>query len=259
MSVKEIRDQLIEKLGYSTEDASKIKKKDGLKLLNNTQNIEEILETAVETPKNNDKNTEIPERTSAEWTDYVLSLFKESELENKNPKTDALRRVAETLYDRFNIRTKVIDSPRNDNAYRASVLVSLEFQGGWVIDGCADVYSGNTDSTYAVHALATAETRAEGRALRKALLLTKVLAAEETYNAPTDEATGDNGRITQSMLTPLYIMCQRVGIDFDKLLKQQKIDVNDHKELTLEKGRELANLINQFQRKPETCPPEIKL
>lgn len=194
--------------------------------------------------------------TDPEWTDFVMSQFKDNELENKNPKTDALRRVAEKLLGIFDIDTHVIQVPQLDGG--ATVVVTLQFHNPRrSVSGAADVSSINTAKEFAVHAVATAETRAEGRALRKALRLTKVLAAEELHNADTDEPNGLDGRAPASMLNSLRLMCNKQKIDLDRLAKV-KLNVDSINDLTLTQGRQLSTQLFDYGRKPEEIPDEVK-
>jgi hypothetical protein len=121
------------------------------------------------------------------WTEYVLGHMTEDEMVGKSPTTDGLRRVCERIYgDILSHETIVIDAPQVENERRATVKVTLEIQletGHTIrVDGAADVYWGNTEKPFRNHPVATAETRAEGRALRRAMRLSKLLVAEE--NSP---------------------------------------------------------------------------
>lgn len=201
---------------------------------------------------------ERPSFTDPKWTDYVLTLFDKSELENGNPKADGLRRVAEYILGPFNTITNVEQVPTVDNAGRATVVVTVSFMDGRTVSGAADVFSGNTDKKFAVHPVATAETRAEGRALRKALRLTKVLTAEELQNADADEPNGEDNRIVTGMLNSLIVMCDRLGVDLLKLALWMKFEVNSTDELTKRQGLDISNKLAKFQRKEEEIPNEVR-
>ena len=141
---------------------------------------------ALETPQNVDTSikdkivTEGPNPTDVEWNDYVLSLFDEKELYDGRPLCAGLRRVAELLLGRMVISrpTQVFPPTEGDSIGRATVIWEVVFEDGSVFSDVADCWEGNTDDTFCVFNTATAATRAEGRALRKALRL-KTVAAEE--------------------------------------------------------------------------------
>ena len=136
---------------------------------------------AIEEPE----ESETPSMLSSEWNDYVMSHFDESELINGNPICAGLRRVAELLLGSIleSGPHEVYPATDPNGPGRATVIYRVVFD--WMNSGqikvfseVADVWHGNTDDLFCAHPVATASTRAEGRALRKALKLRK-LAAEE--------------------------------------------------------------------------------
>ena len=140
----------------------------------------------LETPHNVDTKvkdrivTEGPNPTSPDWNDYVLSLFDESELYDGRPLCAGLRRVAELVMGRIvsSRPTQVFAPQSGDEIGRATVIWEIVFEDGSLFSDVADCWEGNTDDAFCVFNTATAATRAEGRALRKALRL-KTVAAEE--------------------------------------------------------------------------------
>lgn len=135
----------------------------------------------------------IPSYLSPEWHDYVMTFFSQNELMDGNPTTAGLRRVAELLLGEI-VSSKPIETfPVKENGPgRATVVYEVQFDWklvpGDVSAGStgkirtyadvADVWHGNTDGLFCGYAPATASTRAEGRALRKALKLRGVAAEE---------------------------------------------------------------------------------
>ena len=147
----------------------------------------------------------VPTIHDIEWTDYVLEQLTDDEKIMGNPTTDGLRRIFEKVMDCEIIEatTKVDQTPSRDNEMRATVTFSLKFQlnkedestvGIYktkLVTGAADVYWGNCDKIFRNHPVAVAETRAEGRALRRALRLRKVVAAEEIASEIEDHPDMD--------------------------------------------------------------------
>jgi hypothetical protein len=136
--------------------------------------------TAIENIETNIKP--IPRITDLEWTDYVLGLLSEDEKISGNPTTDGLRRIFEIALNCKVIAstTSIAQSPDPNNEKRATVVHSLTYVlnnlaadkpelNTVTVDGAADVYWGNCDKVYRNHPVAVAETRAEGRALRRAI------------------------------------------------------------------------------------------
>lgn len=223
-----------------------------------SETIENITtEIVTETPV----EIKIPIPSDPEWTDYVLSLLvQDKEMDNGNPRTDGLRRIASKIFGEFSIITKVVDAPNINNSYRASVIVTLMLKNGIQYDGAADVFSGNTDRKFAAHALATAETRAEGRALRKALKLTKVLSAEEMQGADIDEPTGleATSAMPTTMLASLEVVANKIGVDLLRTAQLNDISVASTKELTQDHGKKLMTILGQYNRKEKEIPDEIR-
>ena len=129
------------------------------------------------------------DKSSPDWHDYVMQQFQENELFQGYPKTDGLRRIVELLLGKIiRSESKVLQSPKlnNDKGYtyiNEIVVVEhrVEIQTEThiiIVQDVADVWQGNTDSAFLKFPTAVAATRAEGRALRKALNL-KTIAAEE--------------------------------------------------------------------------------
>jgi hypothetical protein len=132
-----------------------------------------------------------PAYNSVEWDAYVMSLFDSSELSDGFPKTVGLRRVAELLLGDIISSKPVQVFPTDGNGPgRATVVYEVSFL--WKLErtedkqqirtyaDVADVWMGNSDSLFLGFAVASASTRAEGRALKKALKLKKCSAEELT-------------------------------------------------------------------------------
>jgi hypothetical protein len=271
MTVKKLREKLQEN-GYSEEELKDLGKQDLEKLLDALSTVEETLSQAEEVTgelvdlpvSETQENTtsaepQMPRKSDPEWTDFVLTQFIDREKDQDgNPKVDGLRRVAEKLLGEFSIDTEVVQAPSFDRG--ATVVVKLEFLNRYgaprIVCGAADVSTANTQREYAIHSVATAETRAEGRALRKALGLTKVLAAEELLNADADEPNGTE-RISTGMVTSLKVMCQKVNVDLEALA-QKLYNVQEVGDLTSSQGRKVANKLYEFNSGKEDIPDDVK-
>lgn len=260
--INELREQLVE-LGKSQDEVDKMGKKELNELLLQlaADNAKDILDTAVSNQQASSQSNgqEKPEIGSQKWTDYIISLCDKGELENGMPKVDALRRVAYGEFGLFSIETDVIQVPMPENNYRSTVVVKLLLPNGRTIFGAADVFSGNTEKKFANHSVATAETRAEGRALRRALGLTKILSAEELKDADADENDGTNGKIVSSMLQGLRIMCNRLNVDLEGIVKVMSYNVQSLEDLTRQQGIEISNKLTSYQTGKEQIPEQVKI
>jgi hypothetical protein len=187
-----------------------------------------------------EKDVVIPTIHDIEWTDYVLSFLEEEEKIMGNPTTDGLRRIFEKVMDCeiTHCDTTVVQSPSRDNEMRATVTHTLTyilnrehtegsktaFLNSRSVTGAADVYWGNCDKVFRNHPVAVAETRAEGRALRRALRLRKVVAAEEMVSEIEDHPDMDTvNNITNNQINFMDVLAKRLDIDMTKLL--QKLDI----------------------------------
>lgn len=173
-----------------------------------------------------------------EWTDHVLGLLSDDEKIMGNPTTDGLRRIFETALNCTVIRAEstVVQAPSMENERRATVIHSLTYilnnatETGVdytrTASGAADVYWGNCDKIYRNHPVAVAETRAEGRALRRALKLRKVVAAEElSKDLDTDHLDEANiGKINSTQINFFDVFGKRLNINIPKLLEQLAIE-----------------------------------
>jgi hypothetical protein len=151
---------------------------------------------AVDDSLNNSLNDKVCRPSDPEWTDYVLSALTDDEkIKDKNnpgkeyPTTDGLRRLVEKFVGTIvTSRTQIHQMPSPDNERRATVTVEVEIiprdrytltrTSLLTFEGAADVYSGNSVIPFCNHPVATAETKSEGRAYKKALKI-KVSTYEE--------------------------------------------------------------------------------
>lgn len=203
-----------------------------------------------------------PHMYDPEWTDWVLSKLEPYEKEGGNPKVDGLRRIANKILGPFSISSRIEQTPDNSNGQRATVSVILTFD---VSDykvksysGSADVSPINTNKSFAIYPVATAETRAEGRALKRALCLTKVVSAEEVYDKNLEELSDSNAKASSTMISSLKSMCDKQNIDPFKLAFFNEIDIESLDDLTRQQVQFLANKISKYQRQEEEIPEGIR-
>jgi len=171
---------------------------------------------------------EKPSFNSPEWNDYVLSLFTNEELVDGNPTVDGLRRLTELVLGKIvSTRVDIIQSPTMSNGYccvlkyKIKIITEDEEKNILSYEAAADCSASNCDARFAVFATAVAETRAEGRVLRKALRLRKVIAAEEAAAVPHEDSLSD-GKITPTQIKFIEVLCQRNDINIVKYLSAAK-------------------------------------
>lgn len=171
------------------------------------------------------------------WTDYVLDLLSDDEKIAGNPTTDGLRRIFEVALncDVIEAITEIVQAPTPENEKRATathtiryVLKSDSSADSEVkyraVTGAADVYWGNCDKIYRNHPTAVAETRAEGRALRRALKLRKVVAAEEIAKDIEDHPDENSvSKISVNQINFIDVIAQRLNVNVANLIKSLAI------------------------------------
>jgi len=195
------------------------------------------------------------------WHEFVMSQFTKEEIYNGNPTVDGLRRLVEVLIAPIrNMTTVVRQVPDLSNEKRATVIVNIELENNSRFSGAADSYYGNTPQIVRNCPTAMAETRAEGRALKRALRLRKVNAAEEMGEGIEDPllTNVEDGNITQQQLQFLDMMCNKSRLDINicELIKHMGFD-KDVKELTHSDALQVNLQLSKYQNQAEEIPKEI--
>ena len=217
------------------------------------------------------EKTKKPIINDLEWSDYVLGLLSDDEKIDGNPTTDGLRRIFEIALDCTVIQSTsdVVQSPDPSNEKRATVVHSISYvlnseDSGTTdlnrcrtISGAADVYWGNCDKVYRNHPVAVAETRAEGRALRRALKLRKVVAAEEIAANVEDDISADSvGKISNNQINFIDSMAKRLNIDIIKLLNEMSFDKNI-KNLSHDSAVTIIRQLSKYQQNVDNIPTNL--
>lgn len=206
-----------------------------------------------------------PKMSDPEWHDYVIRQFTDSELDNNGcPYIHGLRRVARQLLGPIikSLPTEVYPPKMLDSGimgpatcvYQITFLWSVEDDttdnGSYEVTygGTADVHHLNTDPEYARHGTATAETKAEARALRKALGLGKVIAADERTIVPFDNF--NNGKILPEQITWLDMQGRRHDLDIMTIINSNKDgkSFNDIREVEYDRALKITEFITETAR-----------
>jgi hypothetical protein len=217
-----------------------------------------------ETMEELNSNNPAPKISDLNWTDYVLSLLSDDEKIAGNPTTDGLRRIFEIALNcrLISSTSNVAQSPDPNNEKRATVVHSLTYilnndhtsqhsndLNIVSVDGAADVYWGNCDKVYRNHPVAVAETRAEGRALRRALRLRKVVAAEEIAKDIDDHPDQNSvNKISNQQINFIDVLAQRLNINVNKLLEKHNIKNDNIYALTHESAVDIIRMLSKYQQ-----------
>ena len=244
-----------------------------------------------EVKESSDRQTKSVEMGSREWEDYVFSLLYPNEVEEKEgikyPKASGLRRLTQkligpivksgpvsvtqidnesaTVIYELQVLYNTINITNANHYVREDDLLSSQLR---IYSAAANVYRGNTPDVFAVHSVATAETRAEGRALKRALSLS-TYTAEEMNNDKDVQSVFENkvksteSKIKNSQITAITTLCGRLGIDVHKFTANQfpeHLLFDDT--LSYERASKLMVILNKYQAKDSTSleiPDSIKL
>lgn len=283
MSVDELREEMV-KLGIPREKADEIKGKGNVvselqKLMEETNFSSEELDLDV---NNIDKadidealeemDVQIPLRTDEGWHDFVMSKFNEDELvedprtKKKCPTVDGLRRIVELLIGEIIHSAPVSYNnkyPSSTDRF-ATICYSVKIQsynslGPIEFGGVADANPFNTEGDYQKHLSSIAETRAEARALRKALGLKKTVAAEEVISpeSPSDFKPSEE-KIQDMQITLIDKMCKENDIDVIKFVNSGSLKYNNIKDMLRETASQAVGYLNEYAREAIKIPDSIK-
>ena len=222
-----------------------------------------------------------PEPNSVEWSDWVMSLFDETELVEPDeggdpmPKVAGLRRVAQLVLGRmvFSGPVTVFPATNVDHPGRATVVFKVEFQDGTVYTEVGDSYLDNTNDKVAIFPVAVASTRAEARALRKALGINRVSFDEITNKDPNavirqavkdGEAKQDkdgefrgNNLASDAQNKLINFVCDKLDIDRDKFFSEV-MKVQDDTTLSKADASTSIDKLHLYRDEKEEIPTSIK-
>ena len=282
MKVEEIRAVLVDSYGYTPEQVENMKgkailvealiKESGEQQDSSVDSdgffddsvLEHMLDEDVVEDKESgvDETKPVPEPTDVDWSDYVLSHLIEEEFFKGNPTVDGLRRIITKVLVGQVVResiTSVVKSPTHDDMTASVVhnitLEDLENGRFTTFSGAADVSPINTDKPFCRHPVATAETIAEGRALRRALKLRKVVAAEEISEV-ANQGEDAFQSVSDQQILAMNVIAKRLNIDMQALLRLNKYNENIRK-LSITDGTSVMKLLSAMQTDTSTIDNSI--
>lgn len=221
------------------------------------------------------EDAEEPLMDSPEWSDFVMKQFTNEELDNLgNPCVHGLRRVSRKLLGPpICSSSRVISSPmllcptsmKRQPAVCEHKLVILwtrlegtDFDSPYQVEfsDVGDVSEANTDPDFCRFATATAATRAEARAYRKALQLHRV-SSEETTLVPIEEGV-IVGNITATQVNFMELLCRRNNINLMKYINAGKVKFDSILDVPFEIAQTMIEHISGLQDKPENISDKYK-
>ena len=112
-----------------------------------------------------------------------------------------------------------------------------------------DVVHSKTPYPFKDHLVATADTRAEGKALRRALKI-RVITAEELQSESEEEVLISDEGVNDQQILAINQLCKRLDVNVEGLVKtkcQSAENINDMNSL---EARLIISQLSEFQRKP---------
>ena len=223
--------------------------------------FEEMVEQVVEETVENypDENEKRPHEYDAEWSEYLLDHLSDNELINGAPTVDGLRRVCEKCFGEIvESNSQIVETPSSHNNQRCTIKHTLgieKYRGGRIIkvDGCVDVLYHKTPYPFKDHLIATADTRAEGMALRRALKI-RVVTAEELQNEDENEALASDELINDQQVMAINQLCKRLDISVQALVSGEYNKTNKINQIRNLEARLLISKLSEFQRAPKDIP-----
>jgi len=205
-----------------------------------------------------------PVPSDAGWTQYVLSLLQDDEMEGEHPRLEGLRRVAELLLGEvIEERCELIFPPSVENEMTVGVKSIIIFENGKRFEALADANCNNCQKEFSMYLTAMADTRSKGRAYRAALHLKRVVSAEEIGVSNNEEVENPNKLINTGQITTIRLLSDRSGISIHKLLTDLEIScvvkdgAVDLKTLKYSEALVVLNRLNSM-RQEEFVPEKLK-
>jgi len=193
----------------------------------------------------NEDNQTIPDMDSPEWDEFIMDEFTKDELDpDGHPKVHGLRRLAGKYVGNIvqSVGT-IIFAPKLDDSGQAILPAVAEYKVKFLVEfndtqepviveygDAADVSAWNADPKFGRFASALAVTRAETRALRKALKIKKCSSEEKDGGvAPPDGS--ENRKIEPLQIKLIDKLCKQKDINAWSYVNSGKNKYKDVKEI----------------------------
>ncbi len=237
--VEELRKALVNDFGYRVEDAEAISGKTQLVQIYKEEEVKKLKSAALAQVGGVDDIYKKPEAPSPplpsepEWTDYVLDQLTEDEIEGGYPKANGLRRLIELLVGEIiGQKTEVVCAPNDVNGGYATVVHTVKIvncDGDYcdVLEYCGavDVSAKTLKEPFRYNLVATAETKAESRAFKRALKIKTNTAEEMIDKDVKPDTSGD--KINDNQITCINLLKKRLNSDLPILATYGKTNVED--------------------------------
>lgn len=236
------------------------------------ENIFNSMENAKVKSKNAISVEGVPEVTDAGWHEYVMGQFKEDELIDGKPVVAGLRRVTQLLIGKIvsSFPQSVVPPKQDDSIGRATVSWLLTLDNGQTFGDVASSWEGNTDQMFAIYVVETAATRAEARALRKALGL-KIVSADEiaenikpaevvkrmSKTLSTEGEYDEQGRMTDAQANFINVKAKKLNVNVVEFFSKV-FNASVSKKISKKIASNAIDKLNEYQQNPNDIPEDVK-
>lgn len=198
------------------------------------------------------------------WFAYVMAQFTDDELPEGNPTADGCRRVVQKLLGPILYSapsTILVEGQQATVGWKIKIL--WENEPGIkphirTFGDVANVTPLNTPEKYAIHAAATAATKAEGRALRKALNLRMVITAEEATKVEDDEDAGMTGKVNDGQIWTIDSLCRRLKVNFVNFINSGSVKYSSYKDIEKTTAVKMLSKLTEWQQQQDKIPEKLK-
>jgi hypothetical protein len=199
--------------------------------------------------------------TDEGWSEYILDQLANHELVQGKPTTDGLRRVLEKEFGLIlESDTEIVKTPTPEDptAVAKHALTIQRYDNEQIIrvSACVDVVRSGLPALFAKHIVSTACTRAEGKALRRALKI-RVVTAEEVQSV--DDNVLENTKINDQQIMAIGILCKRLNINVEKIMKKFNSKLKTINAASNKEGQLAIDLLSKFQGDTKLLNEETEL
>lgn len=135
-------------------------------------------------------------------------------------------------------------------------IYEVKFEDGTVWRGAADCNKNNVTGKFLHYPTAIAESRAEARALKKALGIT-MLAAEEIDLSAAAEVKPDQ-KVSSNIVSAIETLIERSDLDalavIEEVLPDRADSINTLNDLTVAEGQDIMSHLNNLPKKKKAAP-----
>jgi len=199
--------------------------------------------------------------------DEILALLRPSEMVNGNPKVCGLQRITPKIIGPIlSSKSSLIVPPMDSNGGIAIAEHTIIFacknphfgavDNKLEITAIADLLPKvNADSKFSMYPSAWATTRAEGRALRKALKLS-VIVDEEKSDIPIDKAA-TGGEIQPTQVAAIEKLAGKTNVDIVKMILVEFDGISSVENLSHGQAVTMIKQLNKYVDKPKLIAESI--